>query len=55
MVIRAKKKKTGLGFLSHETKQTEVYAADITSAVLISCYLIFQALNMLRGSFGFTF
>ena len=47
-LFEQKKKKTGLGFLSHETKQTEVYAADITSAVLISCYLIFQALNMLR-------
>lgn len=45
---KTKKQKTGLGFLSHEKKQTEVYAADITSAVLISCYLIFQTLNMLQ-------
>lgn len=45
---KTKKQKTGLDFLSHEKKQTEVYAADITSAVLISCYLIFQTLNMLQ-------
>ena len=47
-LFERKNKNTGLGFLSHETKQTEVYAADIASAVLISCYLIFQTLSMLR-------
>lgn len=31
--LSEKNKNTGLGFLSHETKQTEVYAADIASAV----------------------
>lgn len=38
--------KTRLRFLSHETKQMEIYAADFTSAILISCYLIFKPLNM---------
>lgn len=39
--------KTGLGFLSRETKQMEINAADSTSAILISSYLIFQILSML--------